>query len=455
MQTRHATFTLGTLLLVAGNAHAQVCVPSYETFTGQPAVVGGYLQPIISWDDGTGEQFYIGGSSQNIGGRKWLARWNADTGTFSSVGTGITTGTTNQFLTCFAVMDFGTGESLYVGGFYAAAGAVADTKSLARWDGTAWHSLGTGFQSQAGAPAVWAMTEYGNSLVVGGSFTDVGTVIGANGIAAYTGTTWNSLGSGIVGSFSPNVFALHVHNDGAGEKLFAGGRFDSIGGTSGPLVGAWNGNAWEAVGSLIGVDALAQISAFATFDDGSGSALYVTGDRLVGPGFFDWETAKWDGSTWNAVGQQSGGRGTALAVFDDGTGPALYQAGTAQPNVGYISRLENGTWVPLLGGVNSAIPSISGGFPSVFGLGAHSTGLYIMGNFAEIGGLSATGIARYEACDTCYADCDSSGSLNIFDYICFGNEYVAGTSYADCDGSGSLNVFDYICFGNAYAAGCP
>ena len=55
----------------------------------------------------------------------------------------------------------------------------------------------------------------------------------------------------------------------------------------------------------------------------------------------------------------------------------------------------------------------------------------------------------------CYADCDSSGTLNIFDYICFGNEYAASTSYADCDGNGSLNIFDYICYGNAYAAGCP
>ncbi|MCA9277743.1 MAG: peptidase S8 [Phycisphaeraceae bacterium] len=58
-------------------------------------------------------------------------------------------------------------------------------------------------------------------------------------------------------------------------------------------------------------------------------------------------------------------------------------------------------------------------------------------------------------CGGCYADCDGSGSLNVFDYICFGNEYAAGNSYADCDGSGSLNVFDYICFGNEYAAGCP
>ncbi|MCA9278512.1 MAG: hypothetical protein H6815_07615 [Phycisphaeraceae bacterium] len=55
----------------------------------------------------------------------------------------------------------------------------------------------------------------------------------------------------------------------------------------------------------------------------------------------------------------------------------------------------------------------------------------------------------------CYADCDTSGTLNIFDYICYGNEYASGTSYADCDGSGSLNIFDYICYGNEYAAGCP
>ncbi|MCA9279575.1 MAG: hypothetical protein H6815_00905 [Phycisphaeraceae bacterium] len=55
----------------------------------------------------------------------------------------------------------------------------------------------------------------------------------------------------------------------------------------------------------------------------------------------------------------------------------------------------------------------------------------------------------------CYPDCDTSGSLNIFDYICYGNAYSTGDPYADCDGSGSLNIFDYICYGNAYAAGCP
>ncbi|MCA9278509.1 MAG: hypothetical protein H6815_07595 [Phycisphaeraceae bacterium] len=55
----------------------------------------------------------------------------------------------------------------------------------------------------------------------------------------------------------------------------------------------------------------------------------------------------------------------------------------------------------------------------------------------------------------CYPDCDNNGTLNVFDYICFGNAFATAQFYADCDGNGSLNVFDYICFGNEYSVGCP
>ena len=57
--------------------------------------------------------------------------------------------------------------------------------------------------------------------------------------------------------------------------------------------------------------------------------------------------------------------------------------------------------------------------------------------------------------DACYADCDGSGVLNIFDYICFGNAYSGMDGYANCDNNCSFDIFDYICFGNAYAGGCP
>ncbi len=57
--------------------------------------------------------------------------------------------------------------------------------------------------------------------------------------------------------------------------------------------------------------------------------------------------------------------------------------------------------------------------------------------------------------DFCYPDCDASGSLDFFDFLCFQNEFSAGTAYADCDGSGSLDFFDFLCFQNQFASGCP
>ncbi|MCA9280095.1 MAG: PQQ-binding-like beta-propeller repeat protein [Phycisphaeraceae bacterium] len=66
--------------------------------------------------------------------------------------------------------------------------------------------------------------------------------------------------------------------------------------------------------------------------------------------------------------------------------------------------------------------------------------------------IGSSGLSTFAS--SCYADCDGSGSLNIFDYICFGNLYAINDPSADCDGSGTLNIFDYICFGNLYAIGC-
>jgi hypothetical protein len=55
----------------------------------------------------------------------------------------------------------------------------------------------------------------------------------------------------------------------------------------------------------------------------------------------------------------------------------------------------------------------------------------------------------------CYADCDGSGSLDFFDFLCFQNLFAAGAAAADCDESGTLDFFDFLCFQNAFAAGCP
>lgn len=55
----------------------------------------------------------------------------------------------------------------------------------------------------------------------------------------------------------------------------------------------------------------------------------------------------------------------------------------------------------------------------------------------------------------CYADCDGSGVLDFWDFLCFQNQFAAGDPGADCDGSGVLDLFDVLCFQNEFAAGCP
>jgi hypothetical protein len=55
----------------------------------------------------------------------------------------------------------------------------------------------------------------------------------------------------------------------------------------------------------------------------------------------------------------------------------------------------------------------------------------------------------------CYADCDDSGTLDFFDFLCFQNEFAAQTAYADCDDSGTHDFFDFLCFQNEFAMGCP
>jgi V8-like Glu-specific endopeptidase len=78
----------------------------------------------------------------------------------------------------------------------------------------------------------------------------------------------------------------------------------------------------------------------------------------------------------------------------------------------------------------------------------------------QVDGIKVT--ADVIDCSNCYADCDQStgvGVLDVFDFLCFQNSFVAGNAYAcDCDtstGPGVCDVFDFLCFQNAFVAGCP
>jgi hypothetical protein len=54
----------------------------------------------------------------------------------------------------------------------------------------------------------------------------------------------------------------------------------------------------------------------------------------------------------------------------------------------------------------------------------------------------------------CYADCTGDETQDLFDFLCFVNQFNAGAQSADCDGNQSLDLFDFLCFVNRFNAGC-
>jgi len=68
----------------------------------------------------------------------------------------------------------------------------------------------------------------------------------------------------------------------------------------------------------------------------------------------------------------------------------------------------------------------------------------------------AGGLLRIGAPDPtfCYPDCDRSGELDVFDFLCFMNRYSAGTDGADCNLDCTVDLFDFLCFQDAFAEGC-
>lgn len=444
------------------NTAVAQCDTAWDTTPGNPGVGDGYADPATEWNDGNGPALYIGGSFARIGGinnLRGIAKYDPATGIYSKLGSGISYGNTNGFTTSIQPFHANGEPLLVVGGFFNSAGGVNDTQSLAAWDGNAWRSLGAGF---APPQSVWGMTTGdlgdGQKLYLGGGFNTIAGMP-ASGVATWDGTTLQPLGTGIeMTGFSPFVNELVLWDDGSGTALYVAGRFNSIDGVNGTKLAARfrPNTGWEPIGSgLISQSSTTTLDAAIIYDDGNGQALYIAGSpfRPASGGSFN-SVYKWDGSTWTPVGQNIGGRVTSLIVWDDGNGDALYLAGTATPDINYFAKLENNQWVPYLNGVLG--PSISGNFPSVFGMGTHDGDLVVCGNYTRTGDdQAANGVAFIPTCATdCRADFNQDGVVDTRDVTAFLNAWTAMDGSADIDNNGVIDTRDVIAFLNLWSTGC-
>ncbi|MFG0283170.1 MAG: hypothetical protein ACF8R7_02010 [Phycisphaerales bacterium JB039] len=339
---------------------------------------------------------------------------------------------------------------------------------IARWNGSDWIPLPGGVGPSGGVRALAAYDDgAGQALYVSGLFA---TVAGqaANNVARWNGTSWEVLAdSGGVGVDGP-AYTMAAYDDGSGAALYVGGSFTTASGRVVNNIAKWDGVEWTPLEGPTGVGVDDQVQGMAVFDDGTGAALYVGGRFQSAGGVTVNYVAKWDGIAWTPLAAPGGvglsGESTALAVYEDIDGRALYVGGSfatvsGRMNVQSIARWDGVGWAALSGPSGTGVTS--GASPRVASIGIFDDGLapaalVVGGGFERAGGLIANRIAQWQGCPgSCYADCDGSGELDIFDFLCFQNLFGAGAMEADCDQSGGLDIFDFLCFQNAFATGCP
>lgn len=209
------------------------------------------------------------------------------------------------------------------------------------------------------------------------------------------------------------VEAVAVFDDGLGDgpALYAGGHFKMAGSVQALYIAKWNGTSWSAVGSGMS----SYVNALAVFDDGSGGgpALYAGGVFLTAGGVSANRIAKWNGTSWSALGTGVSFSGTipeveALIVFDDGLGggPALYAGGyfniAGGVTVNSIAKWDGTFWSALGTGVNNSLEYTSYSDSRVYTLAIFDDGLgggpalYAGGDFIRAGSVTANGIARWD-----------------------------------------------------------
>ncbi|MCW5757427.1 MAG: hypothetical protein KIT54_09345 [Phycisphaeraceae bacterium] len=348
---------------------------------------------------------------------------------------------TNGTVRAIAAFDDGTGPALYIGGDFSQAGGQA-ASNIAKWDGSTWSPLGAGTNARVNALAVFD-DGTGPALYAGGEFGGAGGIT-AFRVARWNGSQWSSLGSGLTGF---TVRDLAVFDDGSGPALYATGQFQTAGGQPVRNIAKWNGAAWSPLAGPIGEGLDGDPVSLAVFNDGSGPALYVGGLFRTAGGQMVSNIARWNGSTWSPVGSGVNSYTRALAVFDDGSGSALFAGGAfttagGQP-VKYIARWDGSAWSPLAGpldeGTNQFVQSLA-----VFDDG-RGPALYVGGSFTQAGGQAAARIARWDGSAWSPVSSGMNGPVSALGVFGDGSGEMlcAGGTFSQAGGQDAHNISAY------------
>ncbi len=357
--TGSALYAITSLPLANGSTTQHVVTWDGTSWNSLDPSFTGHLHALGSWDDGSGPALYVGATDPIQANFSYVAKWDgsawvAETASFEGT------------ILAMGSWDDSTGPALFVGGEFPGIAGDPSTAYLAKWDGIAWSALAGGVDGSVFELKVLD-DGAGPALYVAGDFSTVDGTPAWGGIARWDGSAWSVPEQGFDGSAT--VRSLAIYTDELGPVLHAGGSIEfgrepeSLGGFDCCLA-RWDGiHGW----TFLDTDISNAFHSQTVYDPGGAPRLFTGGYFQFLNGLPAKSVAAWDGSAWDDLGGGVSSEGFnenvwAMATFDDGTGPALYVGGlfstagdTASSNIAKYRCPP----MPNLG-IEENIPAIAG-----------------------------------------------------------------------------------------------
>lgn len=436
---RVPAFLIACMGAIALSSAQDDCTWSALVGPAGTGINGTHIYTLTAFDDGTGEALYVGGEFSAAGGVNApnIARWNG------AQWAGLNGGT-NGAVQALAVFDDGSAQFLFVGGSFSYAGG-SPVHYIARWDGAQWASLASGTNGTVSAMAVYD-DGAGPDLYAAGAFTTAGG-LAASRFARWDGSAWSAPPGG---GFDSTVNAMVVFNDGNGQALYAAGNFSSAGGQPAARIARWDGTSWMPLGTGLNSNAYA----LAVRNNGNAPVLYVGGNFTSAGGIPANYVASWNGAQWSALGTGAGALVMALHShpMHAGADEYLFVGGSfvtaGELAASRIACFDGNAWLTLGTGVNSRVRAIA-----TYDDGT-GPALFVGGDFTTAGGTAVGRIARWACTPACPPDLNDDGTLDFFDVQAFLGAFAAHDPLADFAADGNFDFFDVQAFLNLYSAGC-
>ncbi len=232
----------------------------------------------------------------------------------------------------------------------------------------------------------------------------------------FSDANWISMG-GLPGA-NDEVYAAAMDSSG---NLYIGGSFTLVGGVFANRIAKWNGSSWSALGEGMN----GEVAALAVL----GSEVYAGGSFTTAGGIAATNIAKWDGSSWSALGSGMNFQVNALAV----SGSDVYAGGQFTTAGGVaadrIAKWNGSNWSALGSGISG----------DVWALAVSGSNVYAGGWFTLAGGIGANSIAKWNGSSWSAL---GSGIINkpVLALAVSGSNVYAGGDFTTAGGSAANNI---------------